>query len=212
MPSISTYSNLPITNNFIGDVRRVLDTSYFYIWMSENYNDTLDNWKLFSSASVEPELNINQYAYSEVFLLGDNNGAADALTQTFIPTKNGVLNKVTIHTRFEDTPVPGSILTVEIRETSGGLPTEVILATENVIIEDMIDNAENEIIFLTPISVVSGTMYAIVCYKDSANRFGICFYNNDDVYVDGQMRWTPDRINWYEYDPQSDLKFKIYIT
>jgi len=43
--SIDTYNNLPVANNFIGDVRRVLDTNLFYVWSSQNSSDTLANWK-----------------------------------------------------------------------------------------------------------------------------------------------------------------------
>ena len=48
--SIDTYSNLPIINNFAGDVRKVIDTGVIYIWISQASSDVIAKWCPFDLA------------------------------------------------------------------------------------------------------------------------------------------------------------------
>jgi len=164
----------------------------------------------------EEELNVNQYARNENFEMGDINGSSDRISQTFIPSKNGVLSKIVINTQPHDTPVPGSILTIEIRTTSDGLPTSTVLATENRVITEL-NEGENEIIFSAPTSVVLGTKYAIVSYKNSENRFIFKYYvDNIDSYLDGMAIYsTNSGASWSSVEDEEtlygDLCFKVYL-
>jgi len=164
----------------------------------------------------EEELNINQYARNENFEMGDNNGSSDRISQTFIPSKNGVLSKIVINTQPHDTPVPGSILTIEIRTTSDGLPTSTVLATENRVITEL-NEGENEIIFSAPTSVVLGTKYAIVSYKNSENRFIFKYYvDNIDSYLAGMAIYSLNSgASWSSVENEEtlygDLCFKVYL-
>ena len=163
----------------------------------------------------EEELNINQYARNENFELGGN-GSSDRISQTFIPSKNGVLSKIVINTQPHDTPVPESILTIEIRTTSDGLPTSTVLATENRVITEL-NEGENEIIFSAPTSVVLGTKYAIVSYKNSENRFIFKYYfDNIDSYLDGMAIYSSNSgASWSSVENEEtlygDLCFKVYL-
>ena len=148
--------------------------------------------------------------------MGDNNGSSDRISQTFIPSKNGVLSKIVINTQPHDTPVPGSILTIEIRTTSDGLPTSTVLATENRVITEL-NEGENEIIFSAPTSVVLGTKYAIVSYKNSENRFIFKYYvDNIDSYLAGMAIYSLNSgASWSSVENEEtlygDLCFKVYL-
>ena len=48
---VSTYSNLPITGNVLGDVRIVTDTGDAYTWMITSSNGSLSNWQKVTSSS-----------------------------------------------------------------------------------------------------------------------------------------------------------------
>lgn len=48
--SISTYNDLPITDNFVGDVRRVIDTGVIYLWTSQLSADVRTKWCPFDLA------------------------------------------------------------------------------------------------------------------------------------------------------------------
>ncbi len=42
---VSTYANLPITGNVLGDLRILTDLGVLYTWTSESGSGTLANWK-----------------------------------------------------------------------------------------------------------------------------------------------------------------------
>jgi len=42
--SIATYNDLPISSNYAGDVRRVIDTGIVYIWISQSSSDVITKW------------------------------------------------------------------------------------------------------------------------------------------------------------------------
>lgn len=52
--SVSTFDNLPITGNILGDVRKTRDTGAQYWWSLSAASGNLQNWRLISG-STNPE-------------------------------------------------------------------------------------------------------------------------------------------------------------
>jgi hypothetical protein len=100
--------------------------------------------------------------------VGVDNGATNALAQTFTAAVTGnivaveiyVDSIVTVNVAGPNVPLGA---TVQIRTTSANVPTATVLATESVVLAG---DQWNGIAFGTSAGLTSGTKYAIVVYPD----------------------------------------------
>lgn len=45
-PAVATHDSLPVSDNFIGDIRKSIDTNEFWIWDSQSSSGSLGDWRL----------------------------------------------------------------------------------------------------------------------------------------------------------------------
>lgn len=142
-------------------------------------------------------------------------------SQTFIPSINGILQKVRLSIT-KPSNFTGYSITVEIRATDlSGLPTgsaissvETILDSSLIRLTDPIAGHTIDVTFSTPPTLVSGTKYAIVIsfphgsqgYYTPAVPFPVNNYSN------GQMIDSTDGIIWTPSASSSDLLFGTFMV
>jgi hypothetical protein len=140
--------------------------------------------------------------HSEADGLGD--GTYEYRAQSFIPSRNGLVTKVSF--KFDATQLPFSgDITFELRtEASGGIPSATILASKTIHYEiDDYLSVEREAIFDTPVDVTSGTTYFIDYYTSAPSVILGHFNSGSGGYFshDGAA-WLGGSVTWY---------FKVYL-
>jgi hypothetical protein len=133
--------------------------------------------------------------------------------QTFTAGLTGGLDRVDLHLLGVSVTGP---LTVEIRDTSGGLPGSTVLASASVPASSVPTSFSwIEVDFASPAPVTSGTQYAIVAYTADTGQFGGYRWSagNGDVYSGG-AGWrsfaSPPSTTWSGLT--ADLAFKTYVS
>lgn len=131
--------------------------------------------------------------------------------QTFIPSFSGNLLEVHLWLLKYGTP---ENLIVEIRETSGGLPTATILASQEIAQTSVPSDSELTVTFDTPATLSSSTVYCIVIHQKSDGGEHLTsyypqgstmgYYANGDAVGKLTTTWT----NWHP----NDLWFKTYMS
>jgi hypothetical protein len=114
---------------------------------------------------------------------GSVNGttSADVMAQTFTAGLNGALDQADLHLENGGSPCPA---VVEIRSTSGGVPTTTVLASTTIAGASIpAPGAFVSAFFAAPASVTAGTQYALVL-----TACGHAWGSNDgDPYAGGQF-------------------------
>ena len=136
--------------------------------------------------------------------------------QTFTPGLTGGLDQVDLH--LQKVGAPAAYLTVEIRDVSGGVPGQAILAARNIS-ASAITNSTLQFVPVTfnpPAPVSAGTQYAIVAYSAAPTitdqyRWGA---TTSDAYPGGAAfaSVTPPSSTWTPISPPSDFVFKTYVV
>jgi hypothetical protein len=153
-------------------------------------------------------------AGSAVTILGQNDlYSAESATQTFTAGLTGGLDRVDLllaPARSSPT-VP---LTVEIRDSSDGLPGSTVLATGSVPAGSVTRSPQwVEVDFASPAPVTSGTQYAIVAYIGGTSRNGYVWRGAGDVYSGGapSFSFASPPTTWIR-GVGFDLAFKTYVS
>lgn len=130
--------------------------------------------------------------------------------QTFTVGISGDLEKVAVWIHKAGTPP--NPLVVEIFATSAGLPTGVALASEEIAEVSVNQDAETEITFSSPTTLVSGTMYVIVLrQKNDGGDISNAYQwkgSSTNVYADGT---TVEFWGSFWQIAYSDMYFKTYV-
>ena len=151
----------------------------------------------------------------------DVNGAAVSnglsLAQTFTAGISGGLDQVDLWLQQSGTPPPS---TVEIRDTSAGIPGTAVLATASLPGSALGPPPGTfiPVTFAAPAPVTAGTQYAIVLYNPGTGGNGLAwsFQNSGDPYQPGGIFQSSDPLppggNWTSSGVNNDLAFKTYVT
>jgi hypothetical protein len=111
---------------------------------------------------------------------------------------------------------PTTYLTVEIRDVSGGVPGQAVLAARSVPPSAVINPAPPQFIsvqFNPPAPVVAGTQYAIVVYSGNVPGNWIIWYTKlSDVYPGGQVLTSAAPPSTWTASPSLDAGFKTYVV
>jgi hypothetical protein len=143
--------------------------------------------------------------------LGPSQSTSDA--QTFTAGLTGGLDQVDLLLARVNPPT--TYLTVEIRDVSGGVPGQAILAARSIP-PAAVTNTTAQFIpvqFNPPAPVVAGTQYAIVAYSGNVPTNWIIWYaKTSDVYPGGQVLTgtTPPSSSWTP--AADDAAFKTYVV
>ncbi len=142
--------------------------------------------------------------------------ATSSLAQTFTAGISGGLDQadlLLVQTGSQVLPV-----TVEIRNTSAGLPGTSVLASAAIPASAIgTDQAFVPATFATPAAVTAGTQYALVAYNTfPSNNYGGWYYKAaTDPYSGGaafeSSEPAPPQGGWI-MDPGDDFAFKTYVT
>ena len=148
----------------------------------------------------------------------DNQAAApylsNSVAQSFTAGLTGGLDQVDLMLARSGTPT--AYLTVEIRDLSGGVPGQAILAARSLP-ASAVANTTPQFIpvhFNAPAPVVAGTQYAIVTYSaNQVSNWILWYIKQADVYPGGEVftSVTPPSSSWNP-DSGSDLAFKTYVV
>ena len=144
-------------------------------------------------------------------------GQSDA--QTFTAGLSGGVDQVDLQLQKALTPTP---LSVEIRNVSGGVPGDMVLASQSVPGSSVPGSpAFVPIHFANPAPVVAGTQYAIVAYSSTniTNDYGWSYSpNGANPYAGGEGLYTsnsPPSGAWsppFGMSAMTDLVFKTYVV
>jgi hypothetical protein len=143
--------------------------------------------------------------------LGPSQFTSDA--QTFTAGLTGGLDQVDLLLRRVGTPT--TYLTVEIRDVSGGVPGEAVLAARSVPPAAVINTSPQfiPVQFNPPAPVVAGTQYAIVVYSGNVpGNWVIWYVKNSDVYPGGQVLTSTAPPSTWTASPSLDAGFKTYVV
>jgi Ca2+-binding RTX toxin-like protein len=157
-----------------------------------------------------------------------SNGAAaiymnQSLAQTFTAGISGGLDRADLKLNKYGAPPP--FLTVEIRTTSAGAPTNTVLASGTIPSSAVTTNSGGAFAsatFATQAPVTAGTKYALVAWstgvllgdqytwhdtEENSYAGGLAFASSDPVP-------PPPGANWNEFPPHpdSDFAFKTYVN
>ena len=139
--------------------------------------------------------------------------------QTFTNGLTGRLDQVDVAVSRAGAPTTLA-LTVELRATSGGVPSSTVLATGEIagstIPLDTIPQTFLSLSFATPPAVTAGIQYAIVL-SSGACGFNNCFHWNfvgGNPYAAGSALQSQNGGPWVAQGliTNSDLAFKTYVT
>ncbi len=161
---------------------------------------------------------------NEGVLTGTAGAAADMImAQTFTPAMSGALTRVQVSANLfiYGTPGPGD-LTVEIRTTSGGLPTGTVLGTATFP-QANVPTGSNDYVWadfnFTNLMVTAGTPYAIVLRSPNPSSTGKGYYQlaymGGNPYTNGRGlsynlgSWS-SLVN-DEANAEEDLLFRTYV-
>jgi hypothetical protein len=144
-----------------------------------------------------------------------------AAAQTFTAGAAGNLVQVDLPLSYIGDP--GGALLVDIRATSGGVPTGTALASGTVLTSQLVADSEVptwvSIVLSTGVPSVVGTLYAIVltptATSDQENAF-VIWGEIPGTYANGRLLATFDGTTWFggsdlETDEQ-DMAFKTYVA
>jgi len=145
---------------------------------------------------------------------GIRNSYAYYYGQTFIPNQSGTVSKVSLYMCKE-----GSItedFVVEIRTTSGGLPTSTVIANGSLAPSEVGTTFEWKDITLSPVSndgeITQGTTYAFVIKKTSGTEaYYRMKWDYNAGYPDGNVLWSTDDSSWSS-STTYDFVFKVFIA
>jgi hypothetical protein len=136
-------------------------------------------------------------------------------TQTFTAGLSGGIDQVDLSLAAPATPT--APLTVEIRDVSGGLPGNTVLASQSVSASSVSTTpAFVPISFASPATVASGTQYAIVAYSSTpiSNSYRWFLSAADDPYAGGAAFYatsSPPSSAWIP-TAGGDFAFKTYVA
>lgn len=136
--------------------------------------------------------------------------------QTFTAGLSGGLDQVDLYLSTHGTPVDP--LDVEIRDVSGGVPGNTILAGHIVPASGIpATQAFVPINFASPAPVVAGTQYAIVAYSSTSggNYFQWRASASANAYPAGAAfadPVSPPNGNWSSLSPVQDVAFRTYVV
>jgi Ca2+-binding RTX toxin-like protein len=131
--------------------------------------------------------------------------------QTFTAGLSGALDQVDL---MLECPTSGTA-TVDITTVASGAPTETVLASEDVGLDDDAEDATfDAVAFSAPATVTSGTQYAIAV---SANCNSAVLAANGDEYAGGAAFSRPAPCcgpldPWDPHSPSNDLAFRTYVV
>jgi hypothetical protein len=152
-----------------------------------------------------------QQTANDVAALGPSQSVSDA--QTFTAGLTGGLDQVDLLLASVGTPT--TYLTVEIRDVSGGVPGEAVLAARSVP-PAAVTNTTAQFIpvhFNPPAPVIAGTQYAIVVYSGNVGgNWMIWYVKNSDVYPGGQVLTSTAPPSTWTAAPTLDAAFKTYVV
>jgi hypothetical protein len=154
-----------------------------------------------STLAINPTSNLDQYN-DPAMSLNHFVGTASDLAQTFTAGKSGLLSGVDLYIRDD---VDGS-LTVSIEATTSGLPTGPVLKSASSAVSTPAGWVH--FAFLTPLSVVKDSVYAIVFNTSDSGAW----YGSTDTYPGGQALiagppWTAVPVNLN----LADFAFRTYV-
>jgi len=130
--------------------------------------------------------------------------------QTFKAGLSGSLSKVVLELKYFSGI--GDVV-IEIQGVSLGLPDGNVLATQTLLQADLpiLSSEEVDIVFSSPVSVVSGNDYAIVIYSTASLSCLTRKWVLNSVYADGTLCiYSPIMESW-EAVLIMDLYFKTYV-
>ncbi|HEV8201474.1 MAG TPA: protease pro-enzyme activation domain-containing protein [Candidatus Polarisedimenticolia bacterium] len=133
--------------------------------------------------------------------------------QTFVPALAGTLTRADLDLFCSGCSGASPDITVEVRTTSGGLPTSTVLATSTI--AGFTDAAAtfHTATFGAPATLASGTTYAIVLRLTTNRATGnyAALRSNNNQYAGGsQVVSTNSGVSWASQG--TDLGFKTFMT
>jgi hypothetical protein len=135
--------------------------------------------------------------------------------ETFTAGITGVVDQADLNLLKVGTP-PATV-TVEIRTTSGGIPTATVLASGTIATSAIgATGAFLPVTFATPAPVTAGTQYALVAYSGgmAGNAVGWSSQLGGSTYAGGQEFISNDPLppgaSWSGF-PTVDFAFKTYV-
>ena len=150
----------------------------------------------------------------------DNGGlyahSAQSVAETFTAGLSGTLDQVDLHLQTYNSPT--SPLSVELRDVSGGVPGNTVLASQSVPASSVPAapaGAFVSINFPAPASVAAGTQYAIVAYGTSVYPIAYSWSEGlGNPYAAGVEYYASSAPPTTAWTPDStvDFAFKTYVA
>jgi kumamolisin len=134
-------------------------------------------------------------------------------SQTFVPGITGTLTKIDVHMFCSGCSGANPAVTVDVRTTSGGAPTNTVLASTTIPGFGSATDGVFSAMFATPASVSAGTTYAYVLRLTTDRTAGsyAATRSNNNQYSNGAfLISTNSGSTWSSQG--SDLGFKTYVT
>ncbi len=144
---------------------------------------------------------------------GDGIGTTQWIGQSFNPGVTGQLTQVDADLFCSGCTGTVQPITVEVRTTSGGLPTTSVLATASIAAFSSGAASFRSAIFSTPATLTAGTTYAVIARVTTANSAGTYAWlrSNNQQYANGdEVTTTNSGSTWAAQN--RDNGFKTYIT
>jgi len=146
---------------------------------------------------------------------GTGFGTPNWTGQTFIAGVTGLLVKADITLFCNGCGATPPNLTLSLRATSGGLPTGADLATATVPGSTFASGASvtYNATFATPVTVTSGTQYALVLHPVSAPAGSGYFWirSSPSTYANGSRVLSADSGATWSADTTRDYNFRTYV-
>ena len=133
--------------------------------------------------------------------------------QTFIPSVSGQLAKLDINMFCSSCSGTNPAVTVDIRTTSGGLPTSTILTSTTITGFSSGAAAYYTATFSSPATLTAGTSYAIILRLVTARSAGSydATFSAANPYAKGALVFTTNGGTSFGTIAAVDLGFKIYM-
>jgi len=133
--------------------------------------------------------------------------------QTFTPTATGLLTRVEVALFCDTCSGANPDITVQLRTTSGGVPTSTILASTTIVGNASPASGFYTATFSSPASVTSGTVYAIVVRlmtDRTAGNYGVAV-SSANAYVFGSFYLTTNSGGGW-FMGSFDMGFKAFVA
>ena len=181
---VREYSEGSMVNSYLGNIPQLSSMKGFLLsWYTSPPSEAL---VAYQTSTIPSDYPLDTY-----------------VAQTFVVEGEGVITKIEFYRKYS-----GSFSgVVEIRTTSGGVPTTTVLASETVS-----TSAAGWVVvsFSNPPQVSDGVVYALVIKTTSGTSYWAHY--NGDAYTGGKALVSGDGSTWSELIAAEDMCFKIYLS